>query len=215
MGAKLHQYEGQSTRVTYDAKRCIHAAECVHGLPDVFDPKARPWVNPDAASAEELAAVVARCPTGALRLTRLDGGPAEETPTQNTVTIDPNGPLYVHGDVQVVDAEGAVVTSDLRIALCRCGASTNKPFCDGKHAEVEFEDSGAIPAPQLRDGDAASGQLKVTLAKNGPLILDGPLTLQGGEDTCSGSRGALCRCGASANKPFCDGAHAKIGFSDA
>ena len=210
--AKVHEYKGQSILVTYDAKRCIHAAECVHGLPEVFDPEARPWVDPDAASADQLAEVVMRCPTGALQFERTDGGAAESAPAENTIAVDADGPLYVHGDVEVVDSEGAVVAGDPRVALCRCGASENKPFCDGRHSKVEFRDSGAIPDPRLRDGDSDAGKLKITLAANGPLILDGPVTVTGGDDRCTGGRGALCRCGASENKPFCDGAHAKIGF---
>ena len=211
--SKVHEYKGRSVVVTYDAKRCIHAAECVHGLPGVFDPKAKPWIDPDAASADELADVVQRCPTGALKFERLDGGAAESAPVTNTIAVAADGPLYVHGEVEVVDSDGTVVTTDARAALCRCGASENKPFCDGKHSDAGFSDSGAIPNSQLKEGDATSGPLKIALAKDGPLILNGPVTLNGGDDSCSGDRGALCRCGASQNKPFCDGAHAKIGFS--
>ncbi len=211
--SKIHEYKGQSVVVTYDAKRCIHAAECVHGLPGVFDPEAKPWIDPDAATADELADVVMRCPTGALKFERLDGGAAETAPAATTIAVAADGPFYVHGEVEVVDSDGAVVTTDARVALCRCGVSENKPFCDGKHAEAGFADSGAIPNPQLKESDAAAGQVKIALAKDGPLILNGPVTLTGGDDSCSGGRGALCRCGASQNKPFCDGAHAKIGFS--
>lgn len=212
MSSKVHEYRGKSILVTYDAKRCIHAAECVHGLPGVFDPKARPWVDPDGATADEVVEVVARCPTGALAYQRLDGGPDETVPAENTITIEADGPLYVQGETEVVDSEGAVVTNDVRVALCRCGASKNKPFCDGKHADAGFSDSGAIPDPRIKDGDRESGGLKISLAKNGPLILDGPVTISGSDDRCAGGRGALCRCGASENKPFCDGAHARIGF---
>ncbi len=217
MGEKLHEYQGEKARVTFDAKRCIHAAECVHGLPGVFDPEARPWINPDGAEPQELAEVVSRCPTGALQMTQTDGtvaeAGAEEVSTENVVTIDPDGPLFARGDILVVDSEGNEVLRDTRIAFCRCGASENKPFCDGKHSDAKFEDPAGIPDPKLGGDNADSGTLKVVLAKNGPLVLNGPLTLRGVSDECSGGRGALCRCGASANKPFCDGAHSKIGFS--
>ncbi len=212
MNDKLHEYRGKSVVVTYDAKRCIHAAECVHGLPGVFDPKARPWVDPDGATADEVAAVVAACPTGALRIERLDGGAAATAPVENTIEVAADGPLYARGDVEVVRGDGTVVVRDTRLALCRCGASEHKPFCDGKHADAGFSDPGAIPDPRLRDGDAEGGALKVVVAENGPLILDGPLTLTGGEDRCTGGKGALCRCGASENKPFCDGSHTRIDF---
>ena len=215
MGEKIHQYSGKAAVVSYDAKRCIHAAECVHGLPNVFDPKARPWIDPDGAAADELVAVVARCPTGALHIARQDGGAGVATPTTNTVTIDPDGPLYACGDLEVVDSGGDVLLSDTRIALCRCGASANKPLCDGSHTQAEFQDAGGIAEPQLRAGDSEAGKLRVVVAKDGPLVLQGPLTLVGGEERCSGSRGALCRCGASENKPFCDGSHSRVGFSAA
>ena len=66
MKKKPRVYEGRDITVEYDAARCIHVAECVKGLPAVFDPNRRPWVDPDAATADEIAAVVRRCPTGAL-----------------------------------------------------------------------------------------------------------------------------------------------------
>ncbi len=212
MGAKVHEYRGKSIAVHYDAKRCIHAAECVHGLPGVFDPEAKPWVDPDAASADEIVAVVDKCPTGALWISNAEGEPGLQPAAENTVQIDADGPLYARGDIEVVDTDGNVLLRDTRIAFCRCGASENKPFCDGAHSKAGFSDTGAIPDPKLRQGDG-SGKLKVVLANNGPLILTGPMTLTGGDDSCTGGRGALCRCGASENKPFCDGAHSRIGFS--
>ena len=214
MTSKVHEYRGQSIRVTYDAKRCIHAAECVRGLPDVFDPGAKPWVAPDAADAGEVAEVVMRCPTGALQLERLDGEAAPSAGDENTVTVEADGPLYLRGDVEVVAGDRTVVLRDTRVALCRCGASGNKPYCDGSHSKARFRDPGAIPDPRIKPADGGCGKLTVTVAEDGPLILDGPVSMAGGGDRCSGGRGALCRCGASENKPFCDGTHARISFSD-
>lgn len=214
MAKKEHRYEGESIVVTYDAGRCIHAAECVHGLPAVFDPKARPWVDPDAGSAEEVREVVRRCPTGALRFhSKADPSP-EPPPAENKVTIDADGPLFASGDLKVVTPDGDTIVEDVRIALCRCGASQNKPFCDGAHSKAEFRAEGTIPDPQIRQLDTESRELTIVVAANGPLILDGPVTLEGGDgdDRCAGTKTALCRCGASENKPFCDGAHARVGF---
>ncbi|MFI9465365.1 (4Fe-4S)-binding protein [Streptomyces xiamenensis] len=70
-------YEGRSITVTFEAARCRHAAECVRGLPEVFDTARRPWIRPDGAEAGRLAEVVRRCPSGALQYERVDGG--EET----------------------------------------------------------------------------------------------------------------------------------------
>ena len=70
---KIHRYEGKDIVLTYDARRCIHAGECVRGLPAVFDPARRPWVVPDEADPAEVADVVRRCPTGALHFERAGG----------------------------------------------------------------------------------------------------------------------------------------------
>jgi len=136
----------------------------------------------------------------------------------NTVTICPNGPLEVSGSSTLVRPGSAAELGEPTLWLCRCGASANKPFCDGSHSQIEFNDPGTVADPSgLRDHPKAAEQssLEITLAANGPLILKGPCELVdgGGETAANGSRAALCRCGASANKPFCDGAHTKIGFS--
>ena len=111
---------------------------CVRGLPKVFDPEARPWVVVDAADADAVAVAIESCPTGALHYRRLDGGRQEEPPTETTVEPRPNGPLFVRGPVRIVDPDGRLIREDTRVALCRCGASENKPFCDGSHRRIGF-----------------------------------------------------------------------------
>jgi hypothetical protein len=103
----------------------------------VFDRDAKPWIRPNAASVDAVAALVARCPTGALHAERLDGDPLE-TPPEPDVCVIPNGPLYIRGQVEVRTLAGALVRADTRMALCRCGASGNKPFCDNSHRAVGF-----------------------------------------------------------------------------
>ncbi|RDG35544.1 hypothetical protein DVH02_24845 [Streptomyces corynorhini] len=66
-------YRTRSITVTFEAGRCLHAAECVRGLPEVFDTAKRPWIRPERAPADRLAEVVRRCPSGALRYERTDG----------------------------------------------------------------------------------------------------------------------------------------------
>ncbi|MYH48095.1 MAG: hypothetical protein F4151_00830 [Gammaproteobacteria bacterium] len=138
MKSKILHYSGEKAAVSYDVRRCIHAAACVHGLPDVFDPSRKPWIDPDRAEAEQLLQVIMRCPTGALHLERSDGEHAEPTPERNTAIVERNGPVYLRGDLEIVTGQGEVLLKDTRIALCRCGASENKPFCDGSHVRVEF-----------------------------------------------------------------------------
>ena len=206
MKSKLFSYKGKTSTVTFNAARCIHAGECVRGLPGVFDPDKKPWIDPDNASAEDLEDVIKRCPTGALTLTE-----EEAVPGENTVRVMPGGPLYVRGAISLDLGDGNVV-HETRLALCRCGASSNKPLCDGRHKKAGFSDSGRIRESKMKDGEAETKDLSVKLAANGPLLCEGPMVLSAGKDTIPGIRTALCRCGASRNKPFCDGMHREIDF---
>jgi CDGSH-type Zn-finger protein/uncharacterized Fe-S cluster protein YjdI len=213
MDTNVYTYEGDEVTVTWDRARCIHAQACVEGLPSVFDPERRPWIEPEQAEADAVEAVVPRCPTGALHLTR-NGEAPEPTPAQNRISVAPNGPLYVRGDVTVLDADGEPLLTDTRVALCRCGRSGNKPLCDGSHDEG-FEDAGHIAVDPLSSPDEAAetGPLRVRATEDGPFVVEGPVTIEGADaDAVSGHRGALCRCGASDSKPFCDGSHSEVGF---
>ena len=210
---KPHRFEGREGVVTYDAKRCIHAAECVRGLPAVFNSKAKPWVNPDAADADALAAVIHRCPSGALKLERRDGA-AEPVPVTNTATVTCDGPTYLRGDLALMAQDDVVVLRDTRMALCRCGASHNKPLCDGSHRKSGFRHGGAVPASETPPAKVAGGPLAIRARTNGPLMLTGPLTIAGtNRRTAYAETTFLCRCGASGNKPYCDGTHKRIGFA--
>lgn len=209
----VHRYEGKDIVIHYDAKRCIHAAECVRGLPTVFDPQAKPWVQPDNASAEELAEVVRRCPTGALTATRPDGSAVEEV-TDNTVAlIEADGPLYLRGRVVYSGGSHAALVEHTRVALCRCGASRNKPFCDGSHRKSDFRDEGLLAArPQdlpRTDPPAPAGAVKLNPVANGPLMVEGWVEFKAadGSTLVTGDKCWLCRCGLSKNKPLCDGSH--------
>ncbi|GJM44571.1 MAG: iron-binding protein [Gemmatimonadota bacterium] len=211
---KIHSYESDELIVNYDVQRCIHAKECVHGQPDVFDPRKRPWIQPgEAADPVELVRVIERCPTGALHYEWKQEGTPEQPPATNTVRVAANGPLYLSGRLQIT-LSGSEVLRDTRVALCRCGQSKDKPFCDNSHVEAGFADSGEITQGRLKPGDPEpGGTLEIALAVNGPLLLRGPAEVQTpGGTVVSGVSGALCRCGESAAKPFCDGAHKTCGF---
>jgi CDGSH-type Zn-finger protein/uncharacterized Fe-S cluster protein YjdI len=210
---KLHRYEAPGAVVTWDAVRCIHAAECVHGLPQVFDPAAKPWIRPADAAPADLAAVVNRCPSGALRMQFADGASAMTVPAENHGAVTPDGPNYVRGKLTLVVA-GETVLEDTRIALCRCGASQHKPFCDNSHRKSGFQHPGALPAESPVPADAeSSAPLKIEALTNGPLRCTGPLTLHDREGrTAFAAQTFLCRCGGSHTKPYCDGTHKRIGF---
>ncbi len=119
--------------VYYNVSKCIDAAECVRGLPDVFKPGERPWIRVERARAESIAEVVRRCPTGALQY-ELENGPTEQPDSQATVSPQPDGPLFVRGDIAIQIGDQTIRTT--RAALCRCGQSSNKPLCDGTHAKI-------------------------------------------------------------------------------
>jgi uncharacterized Fe-S cluster protein YjdI len=134
----LKEYADEHITVYWEPAYCIHTAICINRLPGVFDPAARPWIDIGAAGADEIADAVMRCPTGALHFGRHDGGPEEPTPDETTVQPRTNGPLFVRGNLKLIDAERAIVREDTRAALCRCGQSANKPFCDGTHRADGF-----------------------------------------------------------------------------
>jgi uncharacterized Fe-S cluster protein YjdI len=131
-------YVGDAIEVHWEPRLCIHVRNCVRDLPNVFVPEARPWVAVDAADADAIAAAVEHCPTGALHYRRLDGAADEQAPEDTTVEPRPNGPLFLRGRLRIVAADGRVIRQDTRVALCRCGASRNKPFCDGSHRRIGF-----------------------------------------------------------------------------
>jgi CDGSH-type Zn-finger protein/uncharacterized Fe-S cluster protein YjdI len=209
----VSEYRGSGLVVTYNVKRCIHAAECVKGLPEVFDPKAKPWVQPDKASTQRVIAVVLQCPSGALSTVREDGSAAEFAPAANEARLTADGPLYLRGNIEVYSGDGQLVARETRMALCRCGASQNKPYCDNSHVGAGFRHDGTCARPEVSEV-GAGGPLKVTLLTDGPALIDGPLTVLDafGETIYHGAQCWLCRCGGSGNKPFCDGTHKKIGF---
>ena len=211
---KLRRYDAAGITVTYDAKRCTHAHECTQGLPRVFDPGRRVWVDAKQASADEIADVVQRCPTGALHFRRKDGGAEEAPPGRNIVRITQDGPLYLSGELEIHTPAGML--KETRAALCRCGASRNKPFCDASHEAIAFRASGALGISAAA-GETADAPLRVRPTANGPYVLDGPFTLvssDGATRTACGPKMKFCRCGHSRNKPFCDGSHVSAGFRD-
>ena len=132
------EYANEQIVVTWEPAYCIHTANCLNGLPEVFDAWRRPWIEVDKASADDIADVVMRCPTGALHFRRLDGGPEEPEQSETAVQLRPNGPLFLRGKVRIEDPSGHLVREDTRVALCRCGGSENKPFCDGTHRKIGF-----------------------------------------------------------------------------
>lgn len=131
-------YEAPGIRIHWEPRLCIHVANCIRHLPGVFDPQARPWIAPGATPADELARAVEACPTGALTYERTDGAPGEAPENPPVVQPRPNGPLFLRGRFDVVDTGRSVQRTATRMALCRCGQSGNKPYCDATHRSIGF-----------------------------------------------------------------------------
>jgi uncharacterized Fe-S cluster protein YjdI/CDGSH-type Zn-finger protein len=135
------KYSNGEVTIVWKPKQCIHSAICFHGLGDVFDPKKRPWVTPEKSTTEKIVEQVNKCPSGALSyyLNRdVEEGPVK-VEAETIVETLKNGPLMVYGNVSVKDSFGTVTKKSNATAFCRCGASQNKPYCDGTHRKVEFQ----------------------------------------------------------------------------
>jgi len=210
MGEQIREYRGRNIVVRFDGGKCIHSRNCVLGLPEVFQagvPGA--WIKPEAAAAEQVVATALACPSGAITYERLDGGAQESAPPVNVLRIRENGPLAIHADLRIGE------TARLRATLCRCGASNNKPYCDGSHGAAGFTATGEPPSQDSAPLAARNGTVTVKQIKNGPLQLTGNLELVSGTGRAINrvQEAWLCRCGQSNNKPYCDGTHRKNGFS--
>jgi len=207
---KNQRYEGKDIVVHFDASRCIHVGNCVRGLPGVFKANVEgAWIEPDAADAADLAALIRTCPSGALSYERSGEAEEELASAANRITIEADGPLRIHASYYLNGKK----SNGFRATLCRCGASKNKPYCDNAHKVCGFRDAGTLPAADLADIDT-NGTLDITALKDGPLLVNGGCELCNahGEIGVRSEKLALCRCGASKNKPYCDGSHATINF---
>jgi uncharacterized Fe-S cluster protein YjdI len=139
--AKTKEYTNGEVTIVWEADKCMHAEKCWRGLPGVFDPKSRPWINAEGASTSEIVKQVNQCPSGALTTFLNEDNQKEEGASPSIeVDIMPNGPLIIKGTVDIRLIEGDLINRKGNTALCRCGASSNKPFCDGSHRKVDFKD---------------------------------------------------------------------------
>ena len=138
MPDRVRSYEGKSITVHDNRGVCSHSENCIRELPRVFDRNRHPWIDPDAASPDEVTRTVEHCPSGALSYTR-DGVLHKDLPRNPAIEVQRGGPYNVVGSPDFVDPNGCAPESKEHCTLCRCGASRNKPFCDGSHWHIEFD----------------------------------------------------------------------------
>ena len=206
----VEHVEGEKLTLMYETRRCIHARFCVTGAPTVFLANVKgAWLVPDSIEVEQLVEIAHACPSGAIRYKRKDGVHDETAPPVNLAAVREAGPYAFRGDLRI---DG--VPAGYRATLCRCGASKNKPFCDGSHHAVEFAASGEPAAREAEMLPVRNGALAIDPQTDGPLRVRGNLEITSGTGRVVArvTSATLCRCGGSQTKPFCDGTHAKIGF---
>ncbi|MBD0403797.1 (4Fe-4S)-binding protein [Flammeovirga sp. EKP202] len=128
-------YTKGNVSVLWEPEKCIHSEKCFKSLPRVFNPKRKPWVDLEQSTDEKIIEAVRNCPSQALSLKEEI---VEDTP-MTEIQVLKNGPVLVKGKISIeIDGKKEVLDQN-QIALCRCGASNNKPYCDGAHSKINFE----------------------------------------------------------------------------
>ncbi len=135
--AKTKEYTNGEVTILWKAHLCMHSENCVTGSPAVFDADRRPWIDPSQAATEEIVKTVAKCPSGALSI-KWNPAPEAGVKIDGKIQVLANGPYLVTGDLALEDADGNILEIKEKAALCRCGESNNKPFCDGSHNRSGF-----------------------------------------------------------------------------
>ena len=136
---KIKEYSNGETTVVWESEKCIHAAICAKGLPEVFKPRDRPWIKIDAASTNAIINQVKQCPSGALSYYMNSESDKSSESLETKVEVMENGPLLVYGTLKVTHKDGSSEIKNRTTTFCRCGASNNKPFCDGAHVKDDFK----------------------------------------------------------------------------
>ncbi len=152
---RAQKYAGEGVTIHDDRSRCAHAGVCTDKLREVFKLGVEPWIDPNGAEADEIIRVVSLCPSGALSYSMPGSAEAVEHPEEPGITVEKDGPYHVRG-LQVVAGDGEAYDPRERQALCRCGGSRNKPFCDGTHWYMGFKHQMG-DEPSLSPSDSAGG----------------------------------------------------------
>lgn len=137
------EYTNGEVTIVWEAQKCIHSANCVGNLPSVFKPNERPWIQAEDATTDDIIRTVDKCPSGALTYymnNKKEEKMSNESQSMETIVeVLENGPLMVYGKLKVKQKDGTEKVHAKNAALCRCGASENKPYCDGSHVKIGFK----------------------------------------------------------------------------
>ncbi len=134
----IKEYSNDDLTVVWKPNTCIHAKKCWKELLQVFNPQNRPWVNMKGATTACIKKQVEACPSGALSYVS-KGDNQESMHTVTEVEALENGPLLIYGTLHIKNSDGTEEKKNKTTAFCRCGASQNKPYCDGAHVKAEFK----------------------------------------------------------------------------
>ena len=140
MNLPAKRYENSEITVFWKPKVCVHSGNCFRKLMPVFDPRRKPWMILENGSTEAIIDAVKICPSGALSYRRNDDSDQEVTTNSAIpiIQVSASGPLIIKTGCILEDTHGNQTTQDGIVALCRCGASSNKPYCDGSHRKSGF-----------------------------------------------------------------------------
>lgn len=133
------KYTNGEVTVVWKPGMCIHSAICANGLPGVFRPQEKPWVQMEHATTQEIVSQVSKCPSGALSYFMNDEENKEAEVLDTRAEVMENGPLIIYGTLHVTHKDGSKEKKEKTTAFCRCGHSNNKPYCDGAHIKAGFE----------------------------------------------------------------------------
>ncbi len=142
MSQTTMKYTKNDVTVIWKPDVCIHSAVCVKGLPGVFNPQRRPWIDMEQADTAAIIEQVRKCPSGAISyvLSNATEATAPAAATANTtINVLPNGPFIINSECLIKHSDGSEEIKTGKVALCRCGASQKKPYCDGSHRSNGFQ----------------------------------------------------------------------------
>jgi uncharacterized Fe-S cluster protein YjdI len=135
------KYTNGEVTIVWKPSECIHSAICFKGLGEVFHPQELPWITPEKSTTDKIIAQIKKCPSGALSYYMNEDESKGEVKVEAETIVETviNGPLMVYGNVSIKGKDGLLTKKSNATAFCRCGASANKPLCDGSHKKIDFQ----------------------------------------------------------------------------